>query len=74
MKVELLIAKDGVTICSGTYQITGAKSFGEALADLWSKIRQKQFNQETSIGALMDHLDSDVLDQLDGANITMKKI
>jgi hypothetical protein len=36
-------------------------------------LRQKQFNEESSIGALMDHLHDDVLDQLDGAQIRLER-
>lgn len=74
MKVKLQIIKDGAPIYSGTYDIAGADNFGKAFADVWSKVRQEQFDEETSLGALMDHLDGDVLDQLDGAHIRLDRL
>jgi hypothetical protein len=71
--VRLQITKNGRSLFSGTYDISDAANCGEAFADMWTKLRQKQFDQETSIGALMDHLDDDVLDLLDGARIRLEK-
>lgn len=73
MTVKLQITKDGTSLFTGAYDISDADSFGRAFADAWAKLRQKQFDQETSIGALMDHLDNDVLDQLNGAQISLQK-
>lgn len=74
MKVRLQIIKNGSPIYSGTYDITGADSFGEAFAHVWSQVRQEQFNEESSIGALMDNLDNDVLDRIDGAYLRLGRL
>jgi hypothetical protein len=71
MKAQLQITKNGTVIYSGTYDIDDANDFGKACASLWSALREQQLNSETSIGALMEHLDRSVLDQLAGAQISV---
>jgi len=73
MKVRLRIVKNGASIYAGEYDITDADSFGRACADAWHKLRRWQMEQESSIGALMEHLDEGVLDQLYGAHICLDK-
>ena len=73
MKVKLRIMKQGTSIYADTYEVVDAESFGKACADVWSQLRKRQFEKETSIGALMEHLESNVLDQLNGAHISLEK-
>ena len=73
MLVKLRIAKDNRVLFAGSYDVANADSFGKACADAWSRLRQAQLNQETSIGALMEHLDDDVLQQLHGAHLSLEK-
>jgi hypothetical protein len=73
MKLKLRIAKNGTSIYTGTYDVVDAESFGQACADAWLKLRQQQFEKETSIGALMEHLETNVLDQLSSAQISLEK-
>jgi hypothetical protein len=49
------------------------ESFGKACADVWWNLKQQQMEKESSIGALMEHLEHDVLNQLQGANITLER-
>ena len=74
MKMRLQVMKDKIVLGLGTYDIVDADSFGKACADAWCKLQQQQFDRESSIGALMDHLDGAVLDQLDGADIHITKV
>ena len=73
MKVKLRIKKNGASIYISIYDVVDAESFGTACADAWLKLRQKQLEKETSIGALMEHLETNVLDQLSGAQISLEK-
>ncbi len=73
MWVKLQIAKKGTTLYARDHDITDADSFAAACAEAWSKLRQAQIDKESSIGALMEYLDSSVLDQLNGAHITLEK-
>ena len=73
MNVQLRITKGGTSIYAGAYDIVDAESFGKACADAWWKLRQQQAEKETSVGALMEHLDNGVLEQLNGARISLDK-
>jgi hypothetical protein len=73
MKVQLRISKNGTAIYAGAYDVADAESFGKACADAWWKLKQRQMQRESSIGALMEHLDSGVLDQLVGARISLDR-
>jgi hypothetical protein len=69
MKLKLRITKHNVLLYSGTYDISNAETFGNACADAWRNLQREQLAREPSIGALMEHLDSGVLDQIVGAHI-----
>jgi hypothetical protein len=71
MKVNLRIRRNDRLLYSGTHDVVDADSFGKACAQAWWKIRQQELDKQTSIGALMEHLDGNVLDQLCGSAITI---
>lgn len=73
MKVRLQLLQDGAPLVDEIRDVSDAESFGRAFAEAWSRLRQTQFEGETSVGALMDHLDESVLAQLDGAVIRLQK-
>lgn len=74
MKVQLRITKHGTPLYTGTYDIADAESFGKACADAWFNLKKQQMEQESSIGAMMEHLENNVLDQLHGAHIVLHKV
>ena len=74
MKVKLEIIKSGHRLFEGTYEIDDNASFGAACADVWIKVREQCAAKATSIGALMDAMHESVLDELNGAEIRLKKI
>ena len=74
MKVELRITKNSTSIYAGTHDISDSDSFGKACADAWSALCQRRMSKETSIGALFEHIDDNVLDQLNGAHISLNKV
>ena len=71
MKIKLQIVKDGVSLYTGSYEIENAESFGKACPDVWQQLRRAQLDRETSIGALMEHVNDSVLNQLNGSSITV---
>ena len=74
MKIKLEIAKAGTSLYAGSYEIEDAESFGKACSDAWQQLQRAQLNRETSIGALMEHVNDSVLDQLDGSSITVSSV
>ena len=73
MKVRLRVEKDGVALCEGTYEVSDAHSFGRACAALWNELRDRRLAQATSIGALYDELNEQLLEELYGAQISLTK-
>ena len=71
MRIKLQISKDGTSLYNGDYEIKDADSFGKACYDAWQQLQRAQLSRETSIGALMEHLNESVLNQLNGASITV---
>jgi len=74
MRVRLEVAKAGRNLHQGVYEIDDNASFGTACADLWVKIQERCAAKATSIGALMDSMNESVIDELDGAEIRIRKI
>jgi hypothetical protein len=73
MKVKLRIHKDGAPLYEGTYDVSDAESFGSACADVWNRLRDRKLTTATSIGALFDQLNEQLLDDLYGAQISLSK-
>jgi hypothetical protein len=68
MKLKLEITKAGRRLHEGVYEVD------EACADAWVKIREQCAARATSIGALMDTMPESVVDELDGAQIKLKRL
>ena len=73
MNVKLRIHKNGRALYEGTYDICDAESFGRACADAWAQLREQRLGNATSIGALYEALDDELLDGLLGADISLSK-
>ncbi len=74
MKIKLQIKNEDGVFYEGTYDIRDAESFGSACADAWEKLRMERLEKATSIGALYDVLNDNVLDLLLGAKLSVEKI
>ena len=74
MKVKSEPIKRDHSLSEGIYEIDDNASFGAACADVWVKVREQCAARATSIGALMDAMHESVLDELNGAEIRLKKI
>ncbi len=73
MKVKLRITRAGGSVFEGIYDVTDPENFGRACADAWGKLKQQQLETETSIGALIAHLEEDPLGGLSGVQITVEQ-
>lgn len=73
MRLKLQIEKDRTALFEGIYEVTDAESFGKACAEAWTQLRARQFGQASSVGALMETLNNNVLDALDKAHIRLSK-
>jgi hypothetical protein len=73
MHINLQIRKDGSLLYEHIYDICDAESFGRACEDAWTQLRERRLAQTTSIGALYDVLNDELLDDLLGAEIRLSK-
>ena len=73
MKVRLRITKKGTQLYGNEYEIGDADDFGRACSDAWRQLQEIQLKQESSIGALMENINKNVLELLNGASITVTK-
>jgi hypothetical protein len=74
MKVRLKIEKGDVVLHEQSYDISDAESFGRACADAWTQLREQRLDRASSIGALFEHLNDQLLDELDGASFSLTKM
>jgi len=73
MKARLQIKKDGRALYVRVHDISDADSFGKACAQAWTQLRAQRLEKASSIGALFDALDEQLLDDLFGAEISLSK-
>ena len=73
MNVKLSIRKNDSSVYERIYDISDAESFGRACADAWTQLREQRLAKTTSIGALYDVLNDELLDGLLGADIRLSK-
>ncbi|MGA7390442.1 MAG: hypothetical protein WBW99_21290 [Pseudolabrys sp.] len=74
MKAQLRITKNGAELYSGVHNIKDSESFGSACAEAWQQVQRTQLNRETSIGAVLEHVNDSIVDRLDGASISVTKV
>ena len=73
MNISLQIRRNGSLLFERTYDIRDADSFGRACADAWTQLRDQRLSKTTSIGALYDALDDQLLEGLMDAQISLSK-
>jgi hypothetical protein len=73
MKVRLTIEKDRKTLYEHTDDVWDAESFGKACANAWMQLREQRMAHATSIGALFEELDDQLLNELSGASISLAR-
>ncbi len=74
MKVKIEIIKAGRRLHEGVYEIDDTESFAAAWKDIWVKARERWMAKTSSIGDLMDSMHGSVIDELNGAEIKLKKL
>ena len=74
MKIKLTISRKGAALYEGVHEVTDAESFGRAFADAWVQLQDRRLQKTTSIGALMEVLNDDMLEELNGAQIGLEKL
>ena len=69
-----MFALIGPALYEGVHEITDAETFGRAFGDVYAQLQDRRLQKATSIGALMESLNDDVLKELDGVEIALEKL
>jgi hypothetical protein len=73
MKVKLQVRRDGAELYEGTYEVSDAASFAKACGEIWNGMQEQRLAKATSIGALLDQLGDQLLEELLGAEIRVSR-
>jgi hypothetical protein len=68
------VEKDNAILFDQVYEIGDAEAFGRACSHAWAQMREQRLARATSIGALFEELDNQVLGDLDGANLRFSRV
>jgi hypothetical protein len=74
MKIRLSIRKADARLHQGDYEVVDAKTFGAAFVQAWNEMQARRLGKTTSVGAFMDALSESELEELDGAEFTVRKL
>lgn len=73
MNVKLCIRKGNRILFESVYPISDSDSFASAFGDVWIQLRDRRLGQAASIGEYMEQMNQDVLDELQGAQISLTR-
>jgi hypothetical protein len=74
METKLIIWKKGAVLYEGLHEIIDSESCGRAFAGVWAQMEDRRLQKTTSIGEMMEVLNEDVLEELNGAEIRLEKV
>ena len=64
MKLKLRATSGNVSLYEGTYDVSDARSFGDACADMWSNLAQRNLAAASSVGAVYEALGDNAIPDL----------
>jgi hypothetical protein len=74
MKLKLSISKEGAILYEGVHEVIDAETFGRAFAEMWTQMQDRRLQKTTSIGALMEVLNEELIDEFNGAQIGLEEL
>jgi hypothetical protein len=74
MKLKLSIRKESALLYEGVHEIIDAQTFGRAFTEMWTQLQDRRLQKTTSIGALMEVLNEDLVGELNGAQIGLEEL
>jgi hypothetical protein len=72
--MNLQLKKGNALLYEGAHEVTDADSFGKALAQAWTSVRDDRLSRTTSIGQLMELITDETVAEISGAELIMTKI
>lgn len=73
MKLTFTATRGKAPLYEGTYDVSDARSFGDACADMWIKLAQKSLAAATSIGAAYEALEDNVIPDLRSVEVRFEQ-
>jgi hypothetical protein len=73
MNVRLRIQRGGAALYDGIHDVADAESFGRECAHAWTHLQDQKLAKATSVGALYNALEEFLLDDLEGAQISLSR-
>jgi hypothetical protein len=74
MKLKFSISKEGAVLYEGVHDVIDAETFGRAFAEMWTQMQDRRLQETTSIGALMEVLNEDLVHQLNRAQMRLEEM
>jgi hypothetical protein len=74
MKLKFSISKKGAVLYEGVHDVIDAETFGRAFVEMWTQMQDRRLQETTSIGALMEVVNEDLVDQLNGAQMRLEEM
>lgn len=74
MRVKLIVRKEGTALYENIHEIVDAESFGRAFTRVWTQLQNEKLQETTSIGELMEVMNNDLIETLDGTEIQFEMI
>ena len=71
MKFELRITKNGTSVYTGVYDVADGKVSAKPAPMPGRSCDRSDWARRAALGALFEHIDDNVLDQLNGAHILL---
>lgn len=73
MKIRIRVHKGDSVLFEKISEVFDADSFGRSCAETFADMRSGELAHSTSVGAMMDMLDTSVLDILDGTSLEFSR-
>jgi hypothetical protein len=74
LRVKLIVRKEGTALYENIHEIVDAESFGRAFTRVWTQLQNEKLQETTSIGELMEVMNNDLIETLDGTEIQFEMI
>jgi hypothetical protein len=74
MRLKLSLRKEGAVLYEGVHEVFDAETFGCAFASVWTQMQDRRLQKTTSIGALMEVLNEDLVAELNEAQVGLKEL
>ena len=73
MKLTFTATRGKIPLYKGTYDVSDAQTFGDACADMWTKLAQQSLASATNIGAAYEALGDNVIPDLRSVEVRFEQ-